>query len=355
MISITEANEGDKGRLLAFFEKNAGTDAARRMAGLWDWQWHGDPRLEQPGYRGVVAEWRGQLIGSVSCPPAGLYVHGEPLPAVWLVDVRIDWALARRALRDIRSDGGEREAGLSKGIAAALFDHPAAGTVQLGKHIAEPMMAICRRIGFVTMPEAANYTRRTSVRQPLEKALGRSVGRLLAVAADPLVVRVRRPALNVRAFDAELDGRFDRLWERAKSDYPAITRRDAAVLNWRYRRHPDTVYRVFVIERDAGIRGYAVSAVVPRAGRLFARIVDLLTVKGDGEAAESLLAAALRQCRDEGAERTDFFATGAELIAASSRLGFAPRLTKKNKLQPLLCRNLPDLPLYVTTGDGDGG
>lgn len=355
MISIRQANEGDKSRLIAFYERNAGAEASERMERRWHWQWHLDPRLGEPGYRGVVAEWQGQIVGSVSCLPAGLYLRGQPTPAVWLADVRIDWALVRRALRDIRSSGQGRGSGLSNGIAAAMFDHPAAGPIQLGKHIAEPMMAIGRRIGFATVPEAANHMRRTSFRWPLQKALGGSLGGLAAAIADAILIRLPRPSLEVKPFEAAFDARFDRLWERARADYPAITLRSAAVLNWHYRAHPDTAYRALVVDDGPELRGYAVSRVSARKGRLIGRIVDLLVVRGDVEAVESLVAAALRQCRSEGAERTDIFATGADLIAALSRIGFRPRLTKTKKVQPLLCRRLPDVPIYVTAGDGDGG
>ena len=216
-------------------------------------------------------------------------------------------------------------------------------------------MAIGRRIGFATLPEAANYMRRTSLRWPLENVLGRIPGRLVASIADPLISSVPRPVLDVQRLDAEFDDRFDRLWERARHDYPAITRRDTAVLNWHYRNHPDANYHVFFSAQDAALRGYVVFKVYLRKGRRIARIVDLLTVRGDTEAARSLVAAALLECRREGAERTDCFATGSDLIGTLSQLGFAQRLTKKQKVQPLLYRNLPDLPLYVTSGDGDGG
>jgi hypothetical protein len=355
MISISEATERDKGRLIAFYEKNAGVESSTRMERRWLWQWHCDPRLESPGYRGVIAEWQGQVLGSVSCLPAGLFLRGRPSPAFWLADVRVDWALARRALKDGRGGRRNRDSTLSRGIAAAMFDHPAAGPAQLGKHIEEPMMAICRRIGFVTMPEAGNYMRRTSFSRPLQRVCGRLPGRWLAAIADPIVNRVPRPGVAVHRFDADFDSRFDRLWEHARQVCPAITLRDSALLNWHYRNHPDTAYQVLVVERDAGLRGYIVFKVFPRKGRLIARIVDLLTVKDDREAAESLIAAALAQCRREGAERTDCFATGADLIATLTRLGFVPRLTKKRKIQPLLARNLPDVALYVTSGDGDGG
>jgi hypothetical protein len=355
MISIRAANDDDAGRLIGFFEQSAGAETARRMERRWHWQWHLDPRLDAPGYRGVIAEWEGAIVGSVSCIPAGLHLHGSPTPAVWLADVRIDWATARRALRAVRASGGGRDPGLSQGIAAAMFDHSAAAPAQLGKHIAEPMMAICRRIGFVDAPDAGNYMRRTSYAWPLRKALGAVPGRLLGALADTLALRLPRPSLAVQPFDGAFDGRFDRLWERAQSEHPAITRRDAALLNWRYRQHPDTRYRALTIDDGADVRGYLVYKVFERKGRRLAWIVDLLTGQGDGEAARSLVATALRECQREAVERTDFFATGADLVALLAAAGFAPRLTAAKKPQPLLVRHLPVVPFHVTSGDGDVG
>ena len=218
MISVRAANEKDRSRLIEFMENTGGADNASRVDQRWDWQWHRDPRLEKPGYRGVVAEWQGQIIGSVSCIPAGLYIEGEPFPAVWLADVRINWGLSRRALKDLRSRGISKGAELSEGLAAAMFNHPAAGPAQLGKHIAEPMMAIGYRIGFVGVPAAANYMRRTSFRWPLQQALGRLPGKLFAVVADLGIPRLPRPRMPVKALNAPFDSRFDRLWERAKGD-----------------------------------------------------------------------------------------------------------------------------------------
>ncbi len=93
--------------------------------------------------------------------------------------------------------------------------------------------------------------RRTSYAWPLRKALGAVPGRLLGALADTLALRLPRPSLAVQPFDGAFDGRFDRLWERAQSEHPAITRRDAALLNWRYRQHPDTRYRALTID-DGG-------------------------------------------------------------------------------------------------------
>jgi hypothetical protein len=355
MIDIRAASEADKPELLRFMEEAANPEKAETLNRRWHWQWHLDPRLDEPGYKGVVAEWNERIIGNIACMPAGLYVRGEPQSAVWFVDARIHWGLARKALRDLARSGKRKDDILPNGLAAAMFDHPAAGSIQLGKHIAEAMMTIGYRVGFAAMPFAGNNMRRISYRWPLQKALGAGVGAAVARLADLTIRRLPRPKLEVTPWQGAFDSRFDRLWDRSKRDYPAITLRNAAVLNWHYREHPDTTYHTLVVERGDEVRGYLVFKVWVRKGRRIARIVDLLTDKDDAAAIDALLAATMRALRQEGAERVDWFVCGAQFQDIVQRFGFLPRLTRSKKPQPLMTRRLPEVDLYVTSGDGDGG
>jgi len=355
MIQIRAADDADKPALLAFMADAAGADKAATLERRWHWQWHQDPRLENPGYQGVVAVWDGRIFGNVACIPAGLHIQGEPVDAVWLADVRIHFGLAREALKAAVRAGARKRELFPNGLAAALFEHPAAPPMQLGKHIGEDMMTICARVGFRDVPNAGNTMRRVSVRWPLQQAVGRVPGAMLAAVGDLGIRLPRRPRLPVVALEGPFDERFDRLWNQARRAYQAITRRDGAVLNWHYRDHPDTDYRTLMIADESVLRGYLVYKVWHRRGRRIARIVDLLTVPGDWEVVDGLAAAALRELRAAGAERVDWFACGVELRARLARLGFAPRATRRSRPQPLMVRGLPEVPFYVTSGDGDGG
>jgi hypothetical protein len=355
MIDIRPGTDADKGQILERMEEVYGPEEAARAERRWEWQWQRDPRLEAPGYKGVVAEWRGRIIGTVSCLPAGLFIAGEPVRANWCVDMLVHWGMMRQALREHRrsSQGGGPD--LAQGIAVAMLDHPAAGPIQLAKHIADQMMSIILRVGFEAKPDTANMTRRVSLQRPLAKVLGQPLGRLAARALDLALPAIPRPSLEVTAFGGHFDARFDRLWAHAKHEYPAITRRDAAVLEWHYRRHPDTAYQVLTIEQDGELRGYAVFKTYLRSNRRLARIVDLLTRMDDPEAKAALLARALALASREGAERAECFAAGAELCGVLRRLGFVAKLTAAERTQPLMARWLPEVDLYVTRGDGDGG
>jgi hypothetical protein len=357
MIEIRPGTDSDRPQILARLEEVFGTGPARRAERLWDWQWHQDPRLPSPGYRGVVAEWRGQLIGNLGTIPAGLHIAGEPVQAWWFVDMLVHWGLMRKALREHRRAPGHESSDLSKGIAAALFDHPAAGPIQMGKHISDSMMTIGERLGFLIQPETGVLHRRVSTRHRLGRILGPSLGNLLGGAVDLALGPLPRLELPVRVHAGPFDSRFDRLWEALKGAYPAICRRDARVLDWRYRRHPDGDYTALTLESPHDLRGYGVIKIFEREGRRRGKIVDLLTSPNDTQAMQSLLVEALREMRRQGVERAECFQTGARPGETFTRLGFRPRLSKTGRPQPLMTRHLPAEAqgIYVTQGDGDGG
>ena len=357
MIDIRPGTDADKPQVLARIEEVFGAQPAQQAERLWDWQWNRDPRLTMPGYRGVVAEWRGQIIGNLSTIPAGLHIGGEPFQAWWFVDVFVHWGLTRRALRDYKRAKSPGATDLSRGLAAALFDHPAAGPIQLGKHIADPMMAILERIRFEAQPDTGSLHRRVSVRSPLGRALGTGVGDLVGAVADLALPRIPRPVLPVETHAGPFDARFDHLWESVKASYPAICRRDATVLDWRYRQHPDNDYSVLTLDSADGLRGYCVIKVFDRDRRRRGKIVDLLAAPADTEALQALLAGALGALRRQRVERAEIFACGPGLGRILADLGFTPRLTKTQRPRPLMVRHLPESArgLYVTQGDGDGG
>jgi hypothetical protein len=353
-IQVRAASEQDKEALLAFMASSAGAEKAATLARRWDWQWHRDPRLERPGYQGVVAVWEDKIIANLSCLPAALSLHGEPVDACWLADARVHWGWSRQALKAAARVGWPKQTLFPHGLMAALVDHPATGPRPLGKHVAEAMMAVLDRCGFVDVADAGNRMRRVSLRSPLQKRLGTAAGAIVGRLADLAIALPRPGGLPVQRFEADFDDRFDQLWEQARLSYPAITRRDAAVLNWHYRQHPDTNYQTWIIADGPLIRGYLVLKLWERKGRWVARLVDLLVLPGDQEAIRALVSVALHELREQAAERLDWFVSGGDVACAAEALGFVPRHTRGGRIQGLLVRGL-ETPAYVTSGDGDGG
>jgi hypothetical protein len=355
-IEIRPGKDADREQILGLIEQVFGARQAQRVARQWHWQWHQDPRLQAPGYRGVVAVWRDRIIANLSCIPAALYVHGQPVEAHWCVDVLTHWGLTKQALRERKRERTIADDGLANGIAAALLDHPSAGPIQLAKYIADPMKAICMRIGFQELAGSGSFSRRLSFRQALQGSLGPRFGAFASAALDLSLLPTARPTLAVEVMDGPFDARFDRLWQRLKPAYGAIALRNAAVLDWRYRAHPETRYLVLIIPDADEIRAFLVFSLYHHGSRLRANVVDLGADPDDETAVQALFAAALRSARREGADRIGCFVTSTLVDGIVRRLGFRPRLKKQSKrTQPLIMRGLSIADLHASIGDGDGG
>jgi hypothetical protein len=374
MIEIRPATEADKDQILARMDEVYGEAVAQRAQRLWHWQWHLDPRLPAAGYRGLVATWRGEVIGNLATLPAGLHIGGQPVQAWWFADVLVHWGRARQALRQHRRQGRARDQGrdsstqpdaplpaagadLSRGIAGALFDHPAAGPIQLGKHIADAMAAIGARLGFDVIQDTGSLQRRVSTAHRLGRVIGRPAGDLAAAMMDLALPRCPRPQLAVEPLEGRFDARFDALWARLKAAYPAICRRDSALLNWRYLDYPDGGHRVLTLADQQQLRGYCVLRAFDRGPRRRGKLLDLLTAPDDQEARAALLAAALCELRRLRVERVECFYSDLGVAQLLSGMGFRPGNARHQRPQALMARHLPAaaIGLYVTQGDGDGG
>lgn len=355
MFEVRAGRDDDQPQIIELVKEVFGPEPAERTERRWHWQWHEDPRLGRPGYRGVVAEWNGEVIANLSSIPAGLHVHGEPLEAYWYADALVHWGKVRRALREQRRSGAAAEGpDLSRGIAIAMIDHPAAGLSQMAKHMTDPMVVVAHRVGGFDRKDTGSFARLVSFREPLQRYLGKPLGFLLGWLADWAIPRIPRLTLPVSLLEGDFDARFDALWSRAVAEYPAITRRDSVVLNWRYRRHPDTAYTVLTAEDESGLRGYLVYSTFHRHGQLRAQIVDVLVGRADATALDALLAAALQRLRAAAVYRVECYAGGTTLIGGLERAKFKPRL-HDGMVQSTVIRRIPDVDLHVTRGDGDGG
>ncbi len=349
MITVRAATDADKAGILALLTAIYGARHTARIEHLWDWQWRQDPRLPQPGYRGTVAEWQGRIIGNMGMMPAALYVDGRLIDACCGVDASVHPGWMREALRAQRREGEPRR---GNAVSADLLDHPTACPVIFGKLVSEPMQVVARKIGFRTVTGSGFMQRRVSYAPHIARFTGTAVARLLAAPADLILAGLPRGPASIETLEGDFDTRFDQLWERVAGDYPGITLRDAAVLNWRYRRHPLTRYTTLIDHGDSRLRGYVVINTSIRHRRKRGHIVDLLVQRDDVEGATRLLAAATRELRIQGAGTVDCFVCEPSQRPALETLGFQER----RKSIPLLVRGLPETqPLYITAGDGDGG
>jgi hypothetical protein len=283
-----------------------------------------------------------------------MHIHGQPVPAHWHTDNIVHWGQLRQALRDMKRAGKAGGPVLSNGVSAAMLDFAAPGFGQLGKHLTDASKVVCLKIGFAPVKDSGSWTRIVSFQPLLQAYIGKFLAVLPGSLADMFLSKLPSPTLGVQRLEGDFDERFDALWMAAKDEYPAITRRDSTVLNWRYRHHPDLDYRVLAAVKPDGLRGYLVYSVFERHRQRRAQIVDILSLKNDTEARAALIASALRRMKSEDVHKVECYATSPILAASLKCSGFAPR-THKDKEQAALTRFLPEMEYYLTRGDGDGG
>lgn len=356
MIEVRQATDADRGGVVALLARVFGRRHADNVDALWDWRWQRDPRLPEPGCRGAVAVTGDRIVGTLSFLPAAIHCHGRPVGGTWAVDAAVDAGLVREALRRgtaTEARSGPRPAGTGRGgLFATMMNHPVGGPAVMAKSISDPAMAVMRRIGFREAPHGGFFARDLAVRGRLSAKLG-ATGAVIALLPDLVLGRLPKTPEGIRPLDGPFDDAFDEFWQEIATGYAAIGRRDAAVLNWRYRQQPLNDYAVLADRRGGRLRGYVVFRCFETRGWRRGRIVDLVTNRGDAETACGLVAAALSALKRRGADRVDLYLAGGEGIAKDlRRLGFGMR----SKPTPLLVR-WPELvpALFVTAGDGDGG
>lgn len=353
---IRKARESDRPEIIGLIRDVFGDETADRAEARWAWQWHEDPKLEQRGYQGMVVVWEGQVIASMATIPAGLFVDGKPLPdVVWFADALAHWSRVRKALRSLRK-AGLREEGidLSSGLVGAILNHPESPRYQLGKHLTDPMLVVAYKVGSVDQPGAGSWARTVSLKAVLGPYLGRPLGWLLGTVADLFLPSIPKSTQSVELHEGPFDARFDDLFENALQHHSAITRRDAATLNWRYRKNPDASYDVLSVSEAGVLQGYLVMGRFDRHGQPRAHVLDLLARNNDPRILRLLLTECLRRLRGEGVMRLECY-TGSKVVqSALESLGFRPRLHQGQPM-PTVVRRLEVAELYVTRGDGDGG
>jgi len=155
----------------------------------------------------------------------------------------------------------------------------------------------------------------------------------------------------------EIDGSFDRLWEKCSGHYPLAVIRDARFLQWRFLNNPREKYDIYAYQRWPK-RDMAAYAVVSKKGDR-SRLVDMVAPPSTGLIKDFVgrIGAALAE---EGIERVEtWLPEGHFITRAAMSAGFAPA---QEPLGMILCVRLfdhsPSLEwiadnLFFTMADGD--
>lgn len=198
--------------------------------------------------------------------------------------------------------------------------------------------------GLFTMPNDESYPSfqksklwRTLTDRPL-RAMAIDVRRLLADRGLPGFVagiggwlgdmkygpRLNRAAAGVSEITdlVEIGDQLDRLAEIRGHEFGGfMCRRDHAFLRWRFTENPTYRYRYFISRGALSLDGYLVTRTETRMGTRIAHVVDWLAASGP-DILESLLAAAGRAAREDGAALLTMIASGGVEVERFAAFGF---------------------------------
>jgi len=284
-LSIRRADPAaDAERILAVLGRNLPQAASSERL---EWLYRSNP--DGPALVWLAEDASGAPVGTSAAHPRRMRLEGRVVLALNLSDFAFDPAYRSLgpALRLLKAT----LAPVRRGEFAFSYDYPS-----------ESMHALYRRLGGADLGANARFVRPVDLRPMMERRLGGVVGRVAGAAGD-LALRARdkltRGTGSVRV--ALLEGGFTSEFDRLDGDCGAGVAvsgvRDAAYLEWRYRRHTMWTHDVLCARRDGELHGFAVLRQ-EEPGVL--ALVDLCAAGAD--TGRALAAAAVAHARERGAE-----------------------------------------------------
>ncbi len=281
--------------------------AANRSRGVWQ---YGKNPQSPDGPVILVARADARPLGQLGTMPVSLWWDDREVRASW----GIDYFVAPEA------EGG--------GLAVELAKTWMRGVdVALALGLSPASYLICKRLGFRDLGEVPFFQAVLDPAAVVRRRWGAIAG---AVAAPVLnaVWRLRQPprARLYRDIDVrpagEIGPEYDALWERARPGFAACVRRDAAYVDWKYRRAPHVSHHILEARRGGELTGFAISRYDDYRGVRIGWIVDLFAPIGDRSTRNALLASVMTAFRQAGVVRAQMFCTSEALAADLRHHGF---------------------------------
>lgn len=329
---VREAGDSDVQSILGLFADVSGVARRQRLADAWDWRWHHGPGDDdgRNGYRGAVALFKGKVVGTVTWFPARFLVGERAVNAYWQVDSLVHPDHRR------------------KGLASRLITLGSDAAVMMAKGTSDAMLAARLRNGYRIWETSGEWSRNISFSQRCARFVGKPLARIASAIPAAIAPGIPEKPGSVDVYSGPFDEGFTSLWQDCRRADMGMGRRDAEVLNWRYRELPGSEYDVLVCRHcDGSLAGYVVIELFDRRRRLRGAIIDLLCPFDSERILDDLLAGAVNHLQAKGADSATCYAAHPRVIAALERCGF-----RRSQPQPMTV--LGELPaaVHVTSGDG---
>jgi hypothetical protein len=305
--TIEARSGGDAEELFHLYEEVFGealTESSRRR---WAWQYRQNPAAGVPAI--WVARDRDEVLGQYASMPVRLHWGGREVRSSWGMDVFL------------------KKAARGRGVGAQLFETWRDSVdVALGLGLTTSSYGLFKKLRYRDVGPVPFLVKVMDARAVARRRLGPAAAVVAPVLS--LAWRLRHPERPRR--DASLSvapapgftAEYDALWERAGGGWTMCVRRDAAYLDWKYRRCPTREYAIDEARRGRELAGFAVSRHEDYRGLRIGWVVDCFAARDDDAARDALLAAVLARFGTAGVARAQAFAMSAPVRAALGRLGF---------------------------------
>lgn len=351
---IVRYTRADRPQVFAFLGAAASAADSARLMRQWDWKYDANPfnRDSEP----YLPLWRdaGEIAGMLGILPLRVCIDGAERwvghPCDWLIHPNHRGRrMARRLIDRVRLDWPVRFS----------WQNELAHRVSPGDPATDGKL----RLTPMAKPVDAAYLVERATGSHL---LGRAGG-IIAKGPQYVTGLLNRhsaiPGLDI-AESQVFDDRFDRLWQRARQEYPVIVVRDQRYLQWRFAARPDAHYQTFVATRAGELLGYLVLRCLEKAGARWGYVVDFLMVERSTAIFSQLVAHAVAYLERDGVKAISCRVVVPPFRRVLARHGFLPvilgargylrtyRPQSESPEPALLTFQNPDR-WFVTMGDGD--
>jgi GNAT superfamily N-acetyltransferase len=296
---------------------------------VFDWQFGANPHDDggTPFLVGTVDE---QIVALIGFMPAKTRYKGNTLATCWICDIYVS--------AQFRGHGfGTQMIIRALNRAAVLMGF---GISDMSDPIMDRGSTLCadNRILFF-------HAHEPGLKGAIKNARTRLI-RLLNVSGK------RHSPLQISTHEGDFGTEVDELWQRSAPGYFSIVERDAAFLNWKYRKHPLYRYSSYMARVDGQLRGL----VVVRHSSVTSLMVDYCGPADDIDLMRALVSAATADLVARGTRRIRCEATHPEFLSALKRCGFVnSRYRSRFRIRTNIPGDEQAQPAwFLMSGDSDG-
>jgi GNAT superfamily N-acetyltransferase len=320
----------DRPAIIELLARGRPASYQRLKEAVFDWQFLENPHDDgSPPY--IIGTLDGEIVAVNGFMPVAIRYQDAQRRACWSCDVYVAPEL--------------RGSGLGKKLLRIASERAA---VMLAYGISDMSDPIFAREGWALHPAT-----RTLFFHACEPGF---VGTLKDACslAEKRIERLRHglPRLDVTCHDEDFGDDVDELWQRTARGYTSTVHRNAAYLNWKYRRHPFERYEWYSVRSGSRL----LALIVARHSAKTSVLVDYVGPAGDVELMSGLVAAVTADLTERGTVRVKCETTHAPLFAALRRSGYiGSRWSSRFRVRTNLLGDDQPMPgWFLMGGDSDG-